>query len=61
MNKPTPPAVPSVSVPVPPQKSNNARTFWYTGLEVLVLLLVTGINLAVTTGMFKGGPSRITV
>jgi hypothetical protein len=43
------------------QKSNNARTFWYTGLEVLVLLLVTGVNLAVTTGFFKGGPSRITV
>jgi hypothetical protein len=45
----------------PLQKSNNARTFWYTGLEVLVLLLVTGVNLAVTTGFFKGGPSRITV
>lgn len=43
------------------QKSNNARTFWYAGLEVLVLLLVTGVNLAVTTGFFKGGPSRITV
>lgn len=62
----TPPAVLCLSVSVsvavpPPQKSNNARTFWYTGLEVLVLLLVTGVNLAVTTGMFKGGPSRITV
>ncbi|WIA35079.1 hypothetical protein OEZ86_003566 [Tetradesmus obliquus] len=42
-------------------KSNNARTFWYTGLEVLVLLAVTFINLAVTTGFFKGLPVRITV
>lgn len=42
-------------------KSNNSRTFWYTGLEVLVLLVVTGVNLAVTTGFFKGGPVRITV
>ncbi|KAF8056388.1 U2 small nuclear ribonucleoprotein B [Scenedesmus sp. PABB004] len=37
-------------------QSNNARTFWYTGLEVLVLLGVTIVNLAVTTGFFKGGP-----
>lgn len=42
-------------------KSNNARTFWYTSLEVLVLLAVTFINLAVTTGFFKGLPVRITV
>lgn len=50
-----------VCAALPLQKSNNSRTFWYTGLEVLVLLLVTGVNLAVTTGFFKGGPSRITV
>jgi hypothetical protein len=43
------------------QKSNNARTFWYAGLEVLVLLAVTFVNLAVTTGFFKGLPVRITV
>lgn len=43
------------------QKSNNSRTFWYTGLEVAVLLAVTFINLAVTTGFFKGLPVRITV
>lgn len=42
-------------------KSNNSRTFWYTSLEVLVLLGVTFVNLAVTTGFFKGGPVRITV
>eukprot|EP00775_Hariotina_reticulata_P006937 gene6937-7155_t len=42
-------------------KSNNSRTFWYTGLEVGVLLAVTFINLAVTTGFFKGLPVRITV
>lgn len=42
-------------------RSNNARTFWYTWLEILVLLGVTVVNLAVTTGFFKGLPVRITV
>lgn len=56
------PAPPRAAPPrAPPQKSNNSRTFWYTALEVTVLLLVTGVNLAVTTGFFKGGPVRITV
>jgi hypothetical protein len=54
-----PPALPSACAV--PQKSNNARTFWYAGLEVLVLLAVTFVNLAVTTGFFKGLPVRITV
>jgi len=46
------------------QASNNTRTFWYTGLEVFVLLALTGVQVVTLTRFFSGknaGLIRITV
>jgi hypothetical protein len=42
-------------------RSSNRRAFWYTALEVLIVLLVGGAQVGVVRGWFKGGPTRITV
>lgn len=71
---PTPLHVPHASIPVhcmfkpslppspKPQASSNRRTFWYTTLEVVALLGLTGVQVMVITHFFKkGGAMRITV
>lgn len=42
-------------------RSSNRRAFWYTALEVLLVLAVGGAQVGVVRGWFKGGPARITV